>query len=113
MRILCSKKKKKKKKNTKPSLHLFVIGTIYETCSKLTNKDTRATAFWCLCSWIWTDFIYCSGITNVYFEQLNVDRISIAILLSNRTVLLENTNNINIILLRNIFGRIKSLHKKL
>ena len=76
-------------------------------------KVKRTTAFWCLRSWIWTDFIHSSGISKVGFEKLNADRLSIVILLSNRTVFLENANNINIILLKNIFGRTaKSLHKR-
>ena len=40
----------------------------------VTKKDTRMTSlmsFWCLYCKLWTDFIHCSGVSIVDFEQVN------------------------------------------
>ena len=32
------------------------------------------TSFWCVCCKLWIDFIYCSGVSFVDFEQVNATR---------------------------------------
>ena len=45
-----------------------------EICSKSTMKTLKRqtlTSFWCLFWCVWTYFTYCSGVSTIYFEQVN------------------------------------------
>ena len=57
-------------------VHLFKVNNgntriMIGICSKLTIQTSERSC-WCVYSWLWIDFTYCSGILIVDFEQVNI-----------------------------------------